>query len=72
MSPEQVAAQEKELKRRGVLSLNHSQFKDYFDFQARELVGKSGSKVLKTIKAGKAKSNLRWRKLVLLSGLFDK
>ncbi len=61
----------KEVQRRGVLASRHQRRTIYFDTQAQVLVSLSGKRALKLIKSGKAKSNLKWAKLALLSNLLD-
>jgi hypothetical protein len=56
----------------GDLRFNQSEFREFFDTQARETVGLSGDAALKRIRSGRAGSNLAWTELSLLSTLFHK
>ena len=57
-------------ERNGVLHLSRTEFRDFFDTQARNTVNLSGEAALKRIKAGRTDSGLAWTELVLLAALF--
>jgi hypothetical protein len=51
--------------------LTRTQLVRFFDEQARDTLGLSGSAALKRIRSGRAGSNLAWTSLRLLSALFS-
>lgn len=71
MKTDRTTRRGKDVQRRGVLASRHQRRTIYFDAQARVLVNLSGERALKLIKSGKAKSDLKWAKLALLSNLLD-
>lgn len=64
---------QRRVSRDGVLSLSSiDDLKEYFDLQARRLVGLSGKEALKRIQIGSVGTDLGWTSLSLLAALFPK
>ena len=56
----------------GVLPLRAGELEEYYDLQARRLVGLSGCDALARIRSGRAGQDLHWTSLSLMAALFPK
>lgn len=69
MSSQEAVQLEHRLEEKGTLSLTQSEAEGLFDHRARRLVGMSGKRALRRIRAGKCGSNLAWEELTVFSAL---
>jgi hypothetical protein len=61
-----------QLERTGNVVLDRDQLWQFFDAEARGLVGLSGAEALADIRSGKTGAGLGWTELILLASLLDR